>query len=99
MATQKEQLTQSQKAFADFMQLSKLLFGEDAPLDLNEMPTDSPFYSVAKEIADEMDVDWEKMTHEESNSLMLNLLSDYFNAINTSDDYDPVLTISFKKRE
>lgn len=97
MATKKEVLEQSQKAIANFFQLSKFLFAEDAPYDVNEIPEDSPHYENAKSISDEMGLDWNNMSHEDSNRVMLNMLADAFDAIKPEDDYEPVLTISFKK--
>lgn len=99
MATKKELLEQSQRAIADYFELSKYLFGDDAPQDVNEIPTDSPFYESAKAIADEMGLDWDKMSHEDSNRVMLNILSDYWFSIQPDDQYKPVLTISFQKAE
>lgn len=97
MATKKELLEQSQKAIGDYFELSKYLFGEDAPQDVNEIPEDNPFYESARAIADEMKLDWENMSHEDSNHVMLNLLADYYFSIQTDEKYTPVLTISFKK--
>lgn len=99
MATKKELLEKSQKAIADYFELSKYLFGDDAPQDVNEIPEDNPFYESAKAIADEMGLDWENMSHEDSNRVMLNILADYYFSIQTDDKYVPVLTISFKKVE
>lgn len=99
MATKKELLEKSQRAIGDFFELSKYLFGEDAPLDVNEIPSESPFYEPTKAIADEMQLDWETMSHEDSNRVMLNLLSDYFFKIQTDGKYKPVLTISFIKNQ
>lgn len=95
--TEKESLEKSQKAFADFFQLCKFLFGDDAPYDVNEIPKDNPYYQTAKDIADEMGVDWEDMEHEDSNRIMLNILGEYFDGIKVDDEHTPVLTISFKK--
>lgn len=78
MATQKELLAHSQKALGDFFSLSKYLFGEDAPIDVCEIPSDNPFYLTAHEISAEMELDWETMSHEDSNRVMLNLLGEYF---------------------
>ena len=99
MATKKELLEQSQKAIGDFFNLSKYLLGEDAPYDVNEIPCDSPFYKDAKAISEEMDLDWDNMSHEDSNRVMLNLLSEYFCNIKPEEKYDAILTISFKKVE
>lgn len=100
MATKKELLEQSQQAFKDYMELSQYLFGEEAPMDVNEIPKDFKFYEPAKALADEMGLDWDKMSHEDSNRVMLNLLADAYTNIQTNEDdeYIPVLTISFKKK-
>lgn len=99
MSTKKEQLEQSQKAIGDYFSLSNYLFGDDAPLDVNEIPKDNRFYETAKAISDEMGLDWEKMSHDESNRVMLNLLSEYFYGIKPDDQYKPVLSVNFKKAE
>lgn len=97
MATKKEQLEQSQNALMEFMALAKYLFTDDAPYDVKEIPQDNQFYQTIKEIADEMELDWENMTHDESNRVMLNVLSEYYNRIQTDEKYAPVLSISFRK--
>jgi hypothetical protein len=97
MATKKEVLEQSQKAIANFFQLSKFLFGEEAPYDVNEIPEDNPHYESAKAISDEMELDWKNMSHDDSNRVMLNMLADAFAAIEPDEHYGTVLTISFKK--
>ena len=78
MATKKEVLEQSQKAIATYFQLSKYLFGEDAPEDVNEIPPENPYYESAKTISDEMGLDWDNMSHEDSIRVMLNMLADAF---------------------
>lgn len=97
MAQRKKMLEEAQKAISDYINLSKFLFGDDAPLDVNQIPKDNPFYEDVKAISDEMGLDWEKMTHEESNRVMLNVLADYFCRVQENKDCEPVLTISFKK--
>ncbi len=99
MATKKEVLKQSQEAIGEFFELAKYLFGDDAPYDINEIPEDSPFYERAKSISDEMELDWQGMSHEDSNRVMLNMLGDAFAAIEPDEHYDAILTISFKKVE
>lgn len=99
MATKKELLEKSQKAIGDYFSLSKYLFGDDAPVDVNEIPKESLFYETARSLSDEMGLDWDNMSHEDSNRVMLNLLSDYFYNIDVDEQYKPVLTISFQKTE
>lgn len=50
------------------------------------MPEDSKFYAAAKEIAKQIDVDWETMSHEDSNRIMLALLEDTYNAMGKVGD-------------
>lgn len=97
MATKKEKLEQSQKAIGDYFKLSDYLFGESCPNDVNEIPADSPYYETARELADEMGLDWDNMTHEDSNRVMLNLLGEYYASIQTDEEYQPVLSITFQK--
>lgn len=97
MATKKELLEQSQQAIGDYFKLSDFLFGESAPNDINELAEESPYYETARALAEEMEVDWEKMTHEDSNRIMLNLLAEYYAAIQPDDKYKPVLTITYQK--
>lgn len=97
MATKKELLEQSQQAIGEYIKLSDFLFGDSAPNDINEIPTDNPYYETARAISDEMGLDWEGMTHEDSNRVMLNLLAEYYASIQSDEKYQPVLTITFKK--
>ena len=97
MATKKELLEQSQQAIGEYFKLSDFLFGDSAPNDINELSTDSPYYEMAKMLSDEMELDWENMTHEDSNRVMLNLLAEYYAGIQSDEKYQPVLTITFKK--
>lgn len=98
MEAKKEQLEESQKALGEFFKLASYLLGEEAPYDANEIPTDNPYYEEAKGIAEELELDWKNLKHEDSNRIVLNLLTDYFCAIKTDEDYLPVLSISFKKK-
>lgn len=97
MSTKKEQLEQCQKAIGEYFQLSDYLFGDTAPLDVNEIPQDNPYYEAAKLLADDMGLNWDGMSHEDSNRVMLNLLSEYYYRIKPDEKYQPVLSISFSK--
>lgn len=97
MATKKELLEKSQQAIGDYFKLSDFLFGENAPNDINELSEDSPYYETAKELSDEMGLDWNDMSHEDSNRLMLNLLAEYYASIQPDDKYQPVLTVTYQK--
>lgn len=84
-----------------FFRLSTLLFGlgERSPYDINELKEDSEFYKPAKELAEELGIDWKKMSHEESNRIMLSLLDDYYNQINVDDNYKFTLQVTTKLKE
>ena len=65
-----------------YIALSKRLFGKDENIyDINELPKDSMFYKDARVIAKSLGINWKKMTHEESNRIMLALLEDTYNAM------------------
>lgn len=84
-----------------YFKLSTLLFGmgDKSPYDINELKEDNEFYKPAKDLAEELEIDWEKMTHEESNRIMLSLLDDYFNQINVDGDYKFTLLVNIEKKK
>ncbi len=85
----------------DYFSLSKRLFGmgDNSPYDINELKEDEPYYKVAKSIADELEIDWKKMTHEESNRIMLALLDEYYNRIMVDKDYRFTMSVTVKEGE
>lgn len=65
-----------------YIELSKYLFGSKNPIyDINEIPENHQFYTMAKNIADQLGVDWKSMSHEDSNRIMLALLEDTYMAM------------------
>ena len=84
-----------------YFKLSTLLFGmgDRSPYNINDIKEDNEFYKSAKDLAEELEIDWEKMTHEESNRIMLSLLDDYFNAINVDGDYKFTLLVNVEPKE
>ena len=65
-----------------YIALSKMLFGlEESVYDINELKKDNEFYKDARAIAKSLGIDWKKMTHDESNRVMLALLEDTYNAM------------------
>ncbi len=48
-------------------------------------------------MAEDLEIDWETMTSEESSRVMINLLADYFCNISTVEGYKPILSIKFAK--
>ena len=68
--------------YTRYIALSRYLFGSKNPIyDINEMPGDSDFFVDAARIAEQLEINWEAMTHEESNRIMLALLEDYYVAM------------------
>lgn len=66
----------------NYIELSKYLFANnDAIYDMNEIPSDHKFYKPARELAVQLKIDWDNMTHEDSNRLMLALLEDAYRAM------------------
>lgn len=66
--------------YMSYIELSKYLFapGKNQVYDMNEIPSSNKFYKPAKELAKQLDIDWKKMTHEDSNRIMLALLEDTY---------------------
>lgn len=69
-------------SYMSYIDLSRYLFGAKNPIyDINEMPPKSKFYKAARDIAATLSIDWETMTHEQSNRIMLALLEDTYKAM------------------
>lgn len=86
-------------AYFEYVELSKLLFAstQEVVYDINELPDTSKFLEPAKKIANELEVSWKTMTHEESNRIMLALLEEYYNKMaEVADTTDIILQVSFK---
>ena len=78
-----------------YFRLGTILFGQaEPPYNINELKEDNEFYQPARDLAEELEIDWKKMTHEESNRIMLSLLDDYFNAINVDGDFKFTLSVT-----
>lgn len=87
--TEKEQLGCAD-SFNRFLKLSLLLLNVDAdycPMVINELKESNPFYKDAKAMAKELGIDWKNMSDEESNRIMINLLSDAFMASKPKSEF------------
>lgn len=84
------------EAVLKYWRFSKLLFAEtsETPYRMNELKPTNEFYGMAKDMADELEIDWEKMNDAESNRIMLNMLSDLYAEIGTATDRKCKLNIS-----
>lgn len=86
-------------AYFEYVELSKLLFASTQEIiyDINELPETNKFFEPANKIANELEVSWQTMTHEESNRIMLALLEEYYNKMaEVADTNDIILQVSFK---
>lgn len=99
MANKKEVLKEACERYQDFITLCVLLFGEDPIQNVNELKKDSPYYSTAKEIVDEFEMDWDHLSAADSDEVVLALLDDYFNRIKADDklEFDVSVTVREKK--
>lgn len=91
----------STTAAIHFFMLSNFLLkdSDSTPYNVNDIKEGNEFYETAKVLCDELEIDWEKMNHEESNRVMLAMLEDAFNAINVDSNYKLTITINAKKKE
>lgn len=84
--------------YTKYIALSRYLFGSKNPIyDINEMPGDSDFFTDAVRIAEQLEIDWKAMSHEDSNRIMLALLEDYYKAMaKVSKKKDLIVEITLK---
>ncbi|NDV64012.1 hypothetical protein [Bacteroides sp. 224] len=81
------------KTYLNYVGLSSYLFGkgDKGIYNINEMPPDNEFYLPAKEIAESLEIDWEKMSHGESNRIMLALLEDTYVAMSQVENNKKII--------
>lgn len=81
------------EAFFRYYELSSLLFGQKQNdiYDVTDIPKTNKFYELAREIAGQLQIEWDSMTHEESNRVMLALLEDSFNLIRDIEDSKSII--------
>lgn len=95
MATKKEKAEENAlTAFKNFLVLCRTFFGKEPVENVTALNKDSEFYKTAREIAKEFEMDWNNLSMEDSNEVIIALMDDYYNRANTDDDFNYV--ISFK---
>lgn len=98
MATKKEEAAKNAlSAYQDFLVLCRTFFGKNPIDNVTSLEKDSEYYKTAQDIAKEFEMDWNDLSIEDSNELTIALLEDYFNRINTNNDFEFI--ISFKVNE
>ena len=87
-------------ALKEYLDLSKFLFADpdNSIYDVNELEPDEQFYPLAKELAKELNIGWEDMSHEDSNRIMLLMLEKAYQKIREVTDRSKI-TIEFKVKE
>lgn len=95
---QDDKLQSLYDSYTKYIALSRYLFGtKNAIYDINEMPGDSDFFTDAVRIAEQLEISWETMSHEDSNRIMLALLEDYYQAMRkVSKKKDLIIEVTLK---
>lgn len=94
-----ESLNNATIAVRDFFQMCNYFFGDNPPYEVKDIPENNAYHKLAVEICDEMQIDWDAMTHEDSNRIILAMLDDYFNQIRESADEKVCIEIKASKIE
>ena len=98
MATKKEEAAKNAlSAYQNFLVLCRTFFGKNPIDNVTSLEKDSEYYKTAQDIAKEFGMSWDDLSIEDSNELTIALLEDYFNRINTNNDFEFI--ISFKVNE
>lgn len=81
------------EAFFQYFKLSSLLFDrkKDEIYDVTDIPKTNMFYQIAMDMAKQLGIEWDNMTHEDSNRIMLSMLEDSFNLIRDIEDSKSVI--------
>ena len=103
MAKKKETNPELDKAFnacVSFLKLCGKLFNPytTALYNINELKESDEYYKPARDLCEELEIDWDDMTHEESNRIMLALLEDYYNAMQVDKEKNYVLKIKVEEK-
>lgn len=91
--------TKEAQAWLDYAELSGFFFSENAPANINEIGKDSKYYKEATEMAKELDMDWNNLSQDDSNCIMINMLNDYYMNIMQSRNAKYQIKISIIKTE
>ena len=88
------------EAFKEYVSLSKFLFADpdNSIYDVNELEPDEHFYPLAKQLADELKIGWDNMSHEDSNRIMLLMLERTYQKVREVSDRSKIV-MEFKVKE
>lgn len=99
MATKQKVEKKAYNAYADFITLCRLFFGSKPIDSVTSLDSDSVFYATAQDIVKEFEMNWDNLSPEDNNELMLTLLDEYYNKINICDDFDYILNVTVKEKK
>ena len=87
-------------ALQEYLALSKFLFADpdESIYDVNELEPDEHFHPLAKQLAEELKIGWENMSHEDSNRIMLLMLEKSYQKIKEVSDRANIV-MEFKVKE
>lgn len=96
MAAKNKVLEEALNAYADFTSLCKEFFAKGID-SVTKLDKDSAFYKTAQEIANDFELDWDNLSPEDNNELMIALLEEYYQKVNVDGNFN--YTISIKVTE
>ena len=100
MATKKEEAAKNAlSAYQNFLVLCRTFFGKNPIDNVTSLEKDSEYYKTAQDIAQEFEMDWDDLSIEDSNELTIALLEDYFNRINTNNDFEFIISFKVNERQ
>lgn len=100
MATKKEEVTEkANNAYLEFAKLCRIFFGSNPIDNVTLLNKDSDFYKTAQDIAQEFGLDWDDLSPEDSNELILALLEDYYHKVNVDNNFDYIINILVKEKK
>lgn len=87
------------RAFSRYFELSKLLFGAgDGIYDVVDIPKESVFYDDAVEMASQLGISWDGMSHEDSNRMLALLEDSYAFIRDIEDSKDVVVEVKIRRK-
>lgn len=90
-------LKETMESYQDYLKLSRMLFAnpETSIYDMNELKEGDMYYKEARKVSDDLGVDWESMSHADSNRIMLAMLEDFYQRMKKTEK-GCTISINFK---
>lgn len=99
MAVTEEMKKKAYEMYATFAAFCRILFGDKPVKNINELTAESPFYKDAQSVVKDFELDWDNLTVEDSNEVILVLMDEYYSKIRQSDEYDYIIQIGIKEKQ